>query len=188
MASNVKRQREDQVSFEFDGSLLFHGTNRENAEAIVKNLPRRPRIELAEDFLADYGITLKEMMEEKEFQENRSYFFRSERDHQLSTADKFELAKSYAMRLPEWQWYTFQMVAIKKFGKDWEQNWVKFTTEHAAKLPNPVVIAIRPPEPVASIPDWIRPLHSGKEYLIEYPLPPSYELVSIIEIDRSKVI
>jgi hypothetical protein len=154
---------------------------------IVQRKPFQPLLIQAKDFLGSFGLSVDGMLHDEEFEDMRGFIYERSRGSVMSFADTFALAKNYALRIPEWQWHSFQYIFSQLEVETGDRNWVSMATEYAAEQPNPVVMVFRSPIPVP-IPDPIfAKFMTGGEISppVPNPLPAGYELLAVVEIDRN---
>ena len=167
-------------------SLLFHGTSKANAEMLLGKHEQVPLELQAREFLNDFDLKYRDMVDDEEFAPHFDRLFRSRREHRLSTATTFNLAKSYSYRCPEWQWYSFQF--INRALGNAEDNWINMAHDYCDSLPNPVVLVFGLSEPreignpLNS--EFERYISRGTEIAIENPLTENYWIEMGVEIKR----
>ena len=170
-----------------DGFKIFHGTSMANALLITSETPLRPLLEQADDFLRGFNLSVAEMDADPDFAPMREFIFGRNRDRVFSMADSFELASSYALRIPEWQWYLFEFITRKSpLADSLSKDWVAAAEEFTSTQPNPGVLVIQSPVEIpVSDPVFAR-FRIGGEIRppIPNPLPPGYEILQIVEIER----
>lgn len=182
----VEILRESDGVLEQDGFLIFHGTTMRNAMAIEAKEPIVPLKQQAKNFLQGYGLSVEEMSGSNDFAEMWDFIFERERESIISMADSFELARSYALRIPEWQWYLFQFIALSQSGSE-TSDWVDLAESFVATQPNPAVLVVRSPHQIAVPDPTFAAFRRGAEVKppIPNPLPGGYEIVQIVEIQRN---
>lgn len=176
---------EDANGWHQDGWLVFHGTSMENAIKIARQEPYKPLLEQAEDFLAAFGLTLRDMLDDEDFADMRRFIFASERDSIMSVADTFQKARNYALRIPEWQWHLFQHIFSQLEIETADRSWASLASEYSSGQPNPAVLIFKSPTPIPMPDPQFAMFWRGKEFKVPNPLPTGYELLKIVEITRN---
>jgi hypothetical protein len=169
-----------------NGSRLYHGTTMANARNLASGLPIEPLKSQADRFLRVYGSSFLEMESEGRFRHLRSFIFERGRETSLSVADTFSLAKSYALRMPEWQWYLFQFLEESKVIGESSQSWISRAEDFAGVQPNPAVVVMNSPNLLSIVPKEFEKFYAGSEISppVPNPLPEGYEILQIVEIER----
>jgi len=177
--------QEPQANWDQNEFALFHGTSMENAIKLSKAAPLLPILDQASEFLQTFGLELDGITKDEDFSTMAKYIFQNNRDETLSTASRFKLARNYALRLPEWQWYLFRHIhkyTGSTFGNF--QHWQDMAEEYAKSQPNPAVMVIRSPVPVSQTPHEFLGIDNGSEIKISNPMPSGFSILEIVEIDR----
>ncbi len=178
---------EDVNQWHQDGWLVFHGTSMDNAARLARNEPLRPLLSQAENFLRSFGLTLEGMLQDNAFAHMREFVFERQRESVMSLADTFLLARNYALRIPEWQWHSFQYIFAQLEVETEDRNWISLASEYASRQPNPAVMVFKSPTPIP-LPDPIfGSFMTGSEIRppVPNPLPEGYELITVVEIARN---
>lgn len=183
----MKHVKESEAIRLQDGSKMFHGTSMANALQIAHKEPLRPLMDQADDFLRGFGLSVELMQADIEFSSLRDFIFGRNRNEVFSMADTFELARSYAMRIPEWQWYLFEfIVRASPVSHTMSKDWVAAAEEFTRTQPNPAVLVVQSPVEIP-IPDpAFARFRLGGEIKppIPNPLPDTFKILQIVEIER----
>lgn len=165
--------------------FLFHGTAQAGAHSLISGHPDLSRKHQADSLLKSFGLSYAELEADGSWASYITYNLSEPRILNLSTATKFELAKSYAMRAPEWRYYLFGFVH-EKLGKP-GSHWLDLVEEFLDKEPNPVVLVIetsepreiRDPDPAMA--SWV---DRGSEVVIPNPLPATHRFRYLVNLTR----
>jgi hypothetical protein len=166
--------------------FLFHGTTRAGAQSLINGQPELPRKHQADALLKSFGLSYAELEADGSYAPSLAYNLGDHRVINLCTATKFELAKSYAMRAPEWRYYILGLVH-EKVG-DPDTHWVDFVEKFLDNEPDPVVVVIETPEPREIMnPDPTTPwmVNRGSEVCIPNPVPASHQFRYLVNLTRS---
>jgi len=168
---------------EVNPEFLFHGTTYEAAVSLTENKLLEPLIIQADRFLREFGFSYSEFESDDEYSEMRSFMFERQRQDVLSTATKFSLARSYAIRAPEWRYYLTSFVHGRNGGSS--ETWTEFAGKVSNSQSNPAILVIRTSSPRAEVvPEFIRPNYVGREVECPNPLPAGFQFQYLIELDR----
>ena len=178
--------QESDVTWDQNKFTLFHGTSMENAARLLDRAPLLPIKIQATKFLQNFGLELNGMLADEDFSTMSKYIFEHDRDQTLYTASRFKLARNYALRLPEWQWYLFRHIhRNSRSNHVLFEHWQDMAEDYARTQPNPVVMVIRTPNEVPLVPPEFMNIDSGSEIKIPNPLSDDFSILEVVEISRN---
>jgi hypothetical protein len=166
--------------------FLFHGTAQAGAQSLISGQLELSRKHQADSLLKSFGLSYAELEADQSWAGFITYNLGDHRVTNLSTATKFELAKSYAMRAPEWRYYLLGFVH-ERIG-DPDTHWLDLVSNFLDNEPDPVVLVIETLEPrQIDNPDLTAPwrMDRGSEIVVANPLPESHRLRYLVNLKRS---